>query len=333
MATAGGLQQDQGTAKQDVVILDNPKVQRELDELVKKRIDAIPKVMSVCTTPEDTGASPSDGWKPEKPLAKAVFGAGFAYDPMQDIIYSTMNNVQRKLGYCKMYDDTAIGISSVIDCEPVYFSDGDYDWMIELWKGQYGIETGAEIGIYRREKNKPLSDIEKKTGKIYDCIPDDARLEMFFELKRKKDNKPLFSRGPEEHWWLTGFKWGLFMNPDEVYMDATIRFKAASMMTAFANAMDKMNYNTMRDPSKNIVTFRFDTPATKQPKMKTAFRKAIQKFNESMVGGFLKMKTKLNIQSNDPNVIDIAVEDSGSKMEKMVYKWMIGYFKKRHKAG
>ena len=36
----------------------------------------------------------------------------------------------------------------VFDALPVYFDYQKKTWLIEFWKGQYGINTGAEIGIY-----------------------------------------------------------------------------------------------------------------------------------------------------------------------------------------
>ena len=36
----------------------------------------------------------------------------------------------------------------IIDAYPVYFDYQDKTWMIEFWRGQYGINTGAEIGVY-----------------------------------------------------------------------------------------------------------------------------------------------------------------------------------------
>ena len=79
-----------------------------------------------------------------------MYAAGFMYDPDQDIIYSRMDAFQRRLGYAFGYDAAALGMSMNLDCEPIFF---DYDgkhWMIELWKGQYGLEVGCEIGVYTR---------------------------------------------------------------------------------------------------------------------------------------------------------------------------------------
>lgn len=39
---------------------------------------------------------------------------------------------QRDLGYCKLYDDSAATMDMIIGCEPIYFTYGGKDWLIEL---------------------------------------------------------------------------------------------------------------------------------------------------------------------------------------------------------
>lgn len=73
---------------------------------------------------------------------------GFAYDPSQDLFYSLMDCWQRNFGYCRLYDEATATFSMIIDCEPIYFRYGGKKWLIEFWKGQYGMTTGGEIGIY-----------------------------------------------------------------------------------------------------------------------------------------------------------------------------------------
>ena len=62
----------------------------------------------------------------------------------------------------------------IMDCEPVEFSYGGKRWLIELWKGQYGITTGGEIGIYNTKRED--IDHEKFKGTFYENIQDDERL-------------------------------------------------------------------------------------------------------------------------------------------------------------
>mgnify|MGYP001147717408 FL=1 len=73
---------------------------------------------------------------------------GFFYLPDQDIITSAQNAWQRNFGYHALFDKSASRLSMVFDCEPIYFNYQDRTWMIEFWKGQYGINTGGEIGVY-----------------------------------------------------------------------------------------------------------------------------------------------------------------------------------------
>ncbi len=42
----------------------------------------------------------------------------------------------------------AVGAGMVIDAFPVYFNYEGRTWLVEFWKGQYGINTGGEVGIY-----------------------------------------------------------------------------------------------------------------------------------------------------------------------------------------
>ena len=68
---------------------------------------------------------------------------GYCYDARQDIFTSTTDAWQKRFGYGAIYDKFAPLLNMVIDSQPVYF---DYDgktWLIEFWKGQYGINTGC----------------------------------------------------------------------------------------------------------------------------------------------------------------------------------------------
>ena len=58
---------------------------------------------------------------------------GFLYDPEQDIIYSRMYPLQRNFGYAYGYDAAALlAMSTVFDCEPIFFKYNNKDWMIDV---------------------------------------------------------------------------------------------------------------------------------------------------------------------------------------------------------
>ncbi len=160
--------------------------------------------------------------------------AGFAYDPIQDIYYSVMNPLQRNFGYNVYYDAMAPVFGMIFDTERIYFSYDDKDWLVQLWKGQYGITVGAEVGIYY----KPSS----RTSGQYDCISDDDLVEMTMELY--KGDEKYFTRGPERHWWLTGFKLLDAAAPSSLSLNIMLTLDEDGMADAFFKAADKKNSNT-----------------------------------------------------------------------------------------
>jgi hypothetical protein len=252
-------------------------------------------------------------WSPNSPLAHAVVTAGFFYDPQQDIIFSRKDALQRKLGYAYGYDDYAYLISAEIDCEPIFFDYRGKTWMIELWKGQYGLMTGCEIGIYNRSlKDSPpyyrfldtvigkRPDDQNPTHNLFfDCAGDDELLNMSFTLRRK--GQKLLSRGPENHWWLTGFKWGELSSPDDLSMEVQIKFPNAEIEEAFRQALIALKYgfNVIGGDS---VRFTFDQPKTFQPRRdlnKQAWFVQVRRMNGDIVSTYKQLRSG----SNDPNLI------------------------------
>ncbi len=193
-------------------------------------------------------------------LNSALEPFGFCYDMQKDIFCSNMHSWQRTLGYCRFYDENAPIMNMVIDCEPFYFRYNGYDWLIEVWKGQYGMSTGAEIGIYRTvaEPGREPRDL------FYESIPDAERLPMSMVLK--KQNRVLFER-TDYHWWLTGFKLGEFSHREELSMFVKITFPNAEMRNAFCDALGAAGYTNQEiGVDRLTVCFCFDRPKTKQPK-------------------------------------------------------------------
>lgn len=79
---------------------------------------------------------------------------GFDYDSKKDAFYSTKDAWQKNFGYCHLYDVLAPEFRMIIDTEPIRFNYNNKNWLIAFWKGQYGIVTGAEIGIYNTIEKK-----------------------------------------------------------------------------------------------------------------------------------------------------------------------------------
>jgi hypothetical protein len=250
-------------------------------------------------------------WSPISPLAHSVVAAGFWYDPQQDIIFSRMDALQRKFGYAYGYDDSIFLINAVIDCEPIFFSYAGKTWMIELWKGQYGVMTGCEVGVYNRAPihtpaydaldrylGKRQDDSNPSHNQFFECADNNELLEMSFTLKR--NGKKLFSRGPEKHWWLTGFKWGELSNPDDLSMEVQIRFPDQAMSLAFRNALVDLKYGY--NPIGLAVAFKFDHPKTYQPRRDPARVVELTAVLNGN-GGLVARYKKLALGSNDPNLV------------------------------
>lgn len=167
---------------------------------------------------------------------KILNACGFEYDAKQGIYYSTMEPLQRLFGYNFIYDMAAPRVGMIYSTERIKFKYGGKDWMIQLWKGQYGITAGAEIGLYN------------KTDKImhYECASNDELIEMAFDFYNQGEY--VFSRGPEKHWWLTGFKifnTGIGILID---LDITLTFPNVEMANAFETGLKKTVKNAILDP-------------------------------------------------------------------------------------
>jgi uncharacterized protein DUF4474 len=245
-------------------------------------------------------------WTPTSPLAQLVELAGFLYDPTQDIIYSRMDALQRPLGYAYAYDASALLMDAVIDCEPIFFTAQNKMWMVELWKGQYGLETGCEIGVYNRPLSPPAyyAVLDAVVGRrpydpahayFYQSADAADMLQMSFTLKR--NGVPLFTRGPEPHWWLTGFKWGVYSTPDQLTMDIAIALPSADMHAGFVAALKAMNYTFTDDGT--TVSFEFATPFAPQPWTNNPGLGAAQAAQQAIVATY----QAFGLPNNDPNQI------------------------------
>lgn len=181
---------------------------------------------------------------------------GFAYDSKKDIFYSTKNAWQKNFGYSHLYDVGAPLFRMIIDTEPIRFYYNHKNWLITFWKGQYGIVTGAEVGIYRTTQKY----VDKRT--IYFPATDDEMLNMSIVLY--KNNKAIMG-ATARHWWLTIFKLGMFSKPKELTMDIKLQFPNKDMLEAFLKAFKNKGY-TSKDFKiiDNIFSFTFKKPHTKK---------------------------------------------------------------------
>lgn len=180
---------------------------------------------------------------------------GFEYKLTQDIFTSRLDAWQRDYGYCSLYDRHAALFHMIFDCEPVYF---DYDgatWLIEFWKGQYGISTGAEIGIYKADDI--VSEEDRAVAFFHSISENDM---PFFSFTLLKNQLPV-CRFCRKHWWLTGFFVGQYSEPADLTMKIAVNFPSTEMCRAFFTGLLEAGYQSkdiyMQDTS---LAFTFSTP-------------------------------------------------------------------------
>lgn len=131
---------------------------------------AIRKVCSMC--PEE-----------KKELLDTMAGPlGYCYDPCQDIFISTVDAPQKIFGYTTFYDLSAPYFNMVFDYETFYFDYRGRTWLIEIWKGQYGINTGCEIGVYYADEIIPP---EKYGVTVFKAVSEQDMLEFGMKLNRR----------------------------------------------------------------------------------------------------------------------------------------------------
>lgn len=189
--------------------------------------------------------------------------AGFKYNSKKDIFYSSKNAWQKNFGYAHIYDVLAPIFRMIIDTEPVKFYYNNKNWLITFWKGQYGMVTGAEIGIYCTQEKK----VNKKT--IYFPAEEQEMLDMHFKLY-KKDK--LITEVRAKHWWLAIFKMGMFSKPKHLWMDIDISFPNKEMLEAFLKSFKKLGYkNKDFKINNNIFSFKFKKTKTHKVWTRTWF--------------------------------------------------------------
>ncbi len=166
-------------------------------------------------------------------LNELVYPFGYDFHCDCGFFSSTVDAPQRQAGYSRLYDYMAPRFQMVFDSLPVYFDYRGRTWLIEFWKGQYGINTGAEIGIYHADHIIPESDYKNAW---FSCAENNEMLDCSFRLCRDGD-ECVCSCG--RHWWLTAFLVGSFSKPACLTMESCITFPGREMLAAFVDGLKR----------------------------------------------------------------------------------------------
>ncbi len=192
-------------------------------------------------------------------LEQIIRPFGYSYVLSQDIFSSRQDAWQRDMGYCRLYDKAAVHFRMVFDALPVYFNYHGRTWLLEFWKGQYGITTGGEIGLYYADRI--LSD-EERGQTLFQAVENRDMLRLSLALYQKENRIAVLTGN---HWWLTTFRLGLFSKPEDLTMCASIDFPNVEMARAFVSGLRDTGYVSGDICQQcNTVTFYFDTTTPRQ---------------------------------------------------------------------
>ncbi len=157
--------------------------------------------------------------------------AGYQYNTNGNFYYTSSDPWQRQFGYNEAFDIAAGFVTIYMDTMRCKFDYKDQNWMIQFWKGQYGLVfVGHEIGVYTKPKTR--------TGEHYDAASNEDALYM--ELTGYRDGKELYHRDYGKYWWCTGFVPGTLdnlMDRSELSLKCRITMKDYNMLLGFCDAL------------------------------------------------------------------------------------------------
>ena len=195
-------------------------------------------------------------------LNEMLLPFGFCYQEREDMVTSTCDAWQRQFGYRSLFDRSAVRFGMVFDCEPIYFYYRRRTYRIELWKGQYGVNLGAEAGIYYAEGIIPPSQFDRAHFK---SVSDQDMLMMEMALYHK--GQQVFEHAGR-HWWLTGFCVGNYCEPEDLTMRISINFENHDMVSCFVKSLLHMGYQECDISVCDLtVCFTFCYTHCKQPRL------------------------------------------------------------------
>lgn len=176
------------------------------------------------------------GIRKEELLNQICNPLGYDYIQKQDIFVTRLDAWQANFGYEALYDEMAVTVNMVFDCYPIYFNYHGRTWMIEFWKGQYGIAVGGEIGLYYTDH---IVDPHEYAKTHFEAVT--LGEVLGFGVYLQADGKDLLYYR-KLHWWLGAFRVGRVIRPDRIHAVYRIRFFDPKMQEAFLKGAVQSGY-------------------------------------------------------------------------------------------
>lgn len=171
-----------------------------------------------------------------------IVGSGFNFSITEMMTYATVDAWMRGFGFCLFYDIAASSMPYIWNYNTRRFK-FEYDgleWMIQIWKGNYLVANGGEVGLYSREA--------EKSGTYYDCASDEQMLKMSMQIYA--GDELLVNQEPQLHWWVNGFHInGTKYPPAGLTLKSSIEMRDEEMLEAFCKSIDR---NIMNDVTYTV---------------------------------------------------------------------------------
>lgn len=170
----------------------------------------------------------------------------YQYSYVDDYYYTNDKEAwQYNFGFGKIYDFVSPYILLEYDYIRVFFTYENKDWMLQMWKGQYGmVFYGGEIGIY----NRPHTDDGLSEWTFFNCPAEKDWLNMEMTLWHEQLDgtwKREFTREYDKYWWCTGFKNGHVRQEepcDELRLEGRITFKDEEMAKLVTAGLEECGF-------------------------------------------------------------------------------------------
>lgn len=245
----------------------------------------------------------------EKDLKQITNTNLFEYFSTEDMYIS------RKADYSKeMLSNFSNNISQytgmAIDWQPVTFTYNNKKYMVSLWKGQYYVSTGAEVGVYELNKERMK------------YAPVAFSPETKIELTLKQGSNVLAQHEINDAW-LTIYKPGLYYQKGSLSMDVSITFKDIQMSTAFVEALKELKYTPI--VIDKTVSFSFKRTKFVQEELAKEPDLVWQILQKGLCEQYNALKNKRNANvmllaatpnDNNPNAYNAGVDGALKNVEK-----------------
>lgn len=198
---------------------------------------------------------------------------GFNYDEENDCYYTTEGSLQNAFGFGPAIDEMAPLLGMDLYHEDIVFEKGDKEYLIELWKGEYGwgVTSGGEVGVYTRSKEEadanPRVEGENNFDIYYDCAADEEQLHIIttmYDMSRGKEHmREICTRDTASYadddldYWNLNFRSFDAVDKEDIAMEITIEGdqETINAINGFITNIESRDKYVIQSITSNSISF------------------------------------------------------------------------------